>query len=325
MRSTCFEHQQSQEGFMTRSSGCCVLLIPGLIAAFLSAQQPSSAPTPAKVVPAHVAAGESTQVQAAPAAPSPAQPLAATPAPDSAKAPASSQAPASDTSPVAKAPTPPPAPEDLGDSLVMHQRYQAAVAAYQKAPPSAAVWNKMGIAYQMMFNVSQATRCYRQSLKLDPHNPQVVNNLATVYDSQKEYSDAERLYRKALKLDPQSALVYKNLGTNLLAQHKYRRGWDAYQHALTIDPQIFEDRGTPQVQNPGSVAERGAMNYYMALGCVRIGQTDCALQYLRMAIDEGFTNPKKVATDVAFASLRDNADFKQLLASQQNAKPVQAR
>jgi Tfp pilus assembly protein PilF len=207
----------------------------------------------------------------------------------------------------------------------MHQRYQAAIASYQKAPPSASVWNKMGIAYQMMFNVRDATRCYRQSLKLNPHNSQVINNLATVYDSQKEYSQAEHLYRKAIKINPNSALVYKNLGTNLLAQRKYTRGWDAYQQALTLDPQIFADHGTPQVQNPASIAERGAMNYYMALGCVRIGQTDCALQYLRMALDEGFTNPKKVASDVAFASLRDNPDFKQLLASQQNAKPEQAR
>jgi Tfp pilus assembly protein PilF len=207
----------------------------------------------------------------------------------------------------------------------MHQRYQAAIAAYQKAPPSAAVWNKMGIAYQMMFNVREATHCYRQSLKLDSHNAQVINNLATIYDSQKQYSEAEHLYHKAIKINPNSALVYKNLGTNLLAQRKYNRGWEAYQHAILIDPQVFADRGTPQVQNPASITERGAMNYYMALGCVRMGQTDCALQYLRMALDEGFTNPKKVASDVAFASLRDNADFKQLLASQQNAKPEQAR
>jgi Tfp pilus assembly protein PilF len=183
----------------------------------------------------------------------------------------------------------------------------------------------MGIAYQMMFNVRDAEHCYRQSLKLDPHNAQVINNLGTIYDSQKQYSAAERLYRKALKINPHSALVYKNLGTNLLAQHKYNRGWDAYQQALAIDTQIFADRGSPQVQNPASVADRGAMNYYMALGCARMGQTDCALQYLRMALDEGFTNPKKVAADVAFASLRDNPDFKQLMASQTNAKPEQAR
>jgi Tfp pilus assembly protein PilF len=297
---------------MTRSSFLSVLLVPGLMTAFLAAQQPS-----ATQGPAHVTAVDSIQVQTNPNAQSPAQ------APASASTPSQTPPAAAVTS--GNTPLPPPSPEDLGDSLALHQRYQAAIAAYQKAPQTAVIWNKMGIAYQMMFNVREATHCYRQSLKLDSHNAQVINNLGTIYDSQKDYSSAEHLYHKALKIDPQSALVYKNLGTNLLAQHKYSRGWDAYQHALTLDPQIFADHGTPQVQNPASISDRGAMNYYMALGCVRIGQTDCALQYLRMALDEGFTNPKKVASDVAFASLRDNPDFKQLLASQVNAKPEQAR
>jgi tetratricopeptide (TPR) repeat protein len=221
--------------------------------------------------------------------------------------------------------TPPPTPEELGDTLVIHQRYQAALVAYAKAPPSATVWNKMGIAYQMMFNLKDASRCYKESLALDPKNPNVLNNLGTIYDSEKEYGQAEKYYKKALKLDPKSALVLKNLGTNLLSQHKNGRGWEMYQEALAIDPQIFEDRNSPQVQNPTSVEERGVMNYYMALGCVRVGQTACALQYLRMAMDEGYTTPKKVAQDVAFAGLRDNPDFKLLLASQKNAKSAQSR
>ena len=55
------------------------------------------------------------------------------------------------------------------------------------------------------------------------------------------------------------------------------------------------------------------MNYYMAAGCARAGYVDCALQYLRMALAEGFTTRKKIAADVEFASLRDNAAFQQLL------------
>lgn len=211
----------------------------------------------------------------------------------------------------------PPTPEELGDALAARQRYQAAIDAYSKAPEMTAVlWNKMGIAYQMMFNSRDATRCYKQSLQMDPHNPQVLNNLATVYASVKDYGQADRLYRRALKLDPKSALVLKNLGTNLLAEHKYNKGWEAYQQALAIDPEVFSNRGTPSVDNPSSLEDRGAMNYYMAAGCARAGYADCALQYLRMALDEGFTTRKKVASDVEFASLRSNPAFKQLIEEQ---------
>jgi tetratricopeptide (TPR) repeat protein len=226
---------------------------------------------------------------------------------------------------VPSAPTasqPQPTPEELGDSLSGHQRYQAAIAAYAAdTHPSAAVWNKMGIAYQMMLNVKDAARCYRESLKLNPANGSVWNNLATLYDSGKDYKNGEKNYRKAIKLDPQSAVFYKNLGTNLLAQHKYQKGWQAYQQAMALDPHIFENNNGPKTFNPSSAGDRGAMNYYMARGCVRSGQFDAAIEYLRMALNEGFTNAQKLSRDEDFTALRANPAFQQLLADQKPQKP----
>ena len=219
--------------------------------------------------------------------------------------------------PPAAQPQPPPTPEDLGDSFFARQRYQAAIEAYKKGPRnSAVIWNKTGIAYQMMFNMQEATRCYQASLKLDPRNPNVLNNLGTVYDSFKQYHAAERMYRKALKLDPRSALILKNLGTNLLAQHQYNKGWVVYQAALAIDPHIFENNDSPKVENPSSHQDRGAMNFYMAKGCVRAGMNDRAIEYLRLALNEGYTTPKKIAADSEFNSLRGIPAFEQLLAAQ---------
>lgn len=212
---------------------------------------------------------------------------------------------------------PVPNPEQQGDVLSARQRYQAAIAAYGKAPRmTAAIWNKMGIAYQMMFNPRDAMRCYRESLRLDSHNGQVWNNLGTVYASQKQYGQADKMYRKAIKLGPASALVYKNLGTNLMSEHKYEKGSAAYKQAIAIDPQIFADHGSPTVENPGSVVDRGAMNYYMATGCARAGYVNCALEYLRKALNEGFVTRKKVEAEDDFASLRENPDFQQLLSDQ---------
>jgi len=220
----------------------------------------------------------------------------------------------------ATAPATPPAdvtPEQLGDTLMAHQRYQAALEAYHKGPrDSANLWNKMGIAYQLMFNLEEAMRCYQKSLKLDPKNAVVLNNLGTIYDSQKEYPSAERMYRRALKYDPHSALIYKNLGTNLLTQHKYKKGWEDYKQALAFDPDIFSHSANPRVENPASVEDRGAMNYYMAKGCVKAGMNDRAIEYLRMALNEGFTNPKKIMADREFASLRGNPEFEQLINEQ---------
>ena len=238
--------------------------------------------------------------------------------------PPASPAPAQTTIPQSTADVvkrPPPTQEQIADSLQAQRRYQAAIAAYQKIEhPSAAVWNKMGIAHQMMFNLNDAKRCYEKSLKLDRRNATVINNLATVYDSSKNYRKAEKLYRKALKINPKSASIFKNLGTNLLVQRKYKKGWKAYEQAAALDPDIFHDQSSPQVQNPTSIEQRGAMNYYMARGCLRSGQTDCAIQYLRMAMNEGFTTPKKLASDADFEALRNYPAFKDLLAAQQQKK-----
>jgi hypothetical protein len=51
----------------------------------------------------------------------------------------------------------------------------------------------------------------------------------------------------------------------------------------------------------------------MALGCVRTGDVQCALEKLRTAMNQGFAGPKKVAEDKGFASLHNNPAFQQLL------------
>jgi len=271
-----------------------------------------------------IAAPGTNLAQGSAPAPNPAQnpvsPTLESPAPNAAPAGIPSHATPSQD---AQAPAPaiissaPPTPEEIGDSLEAHQRYQAAIAAYAKDPnPSAHLWNKMGIAYQLMFNLKDAARCYKASLKLNPNDAQVVNNLATVYDSLKDYHQAEHLYRKALKIDPDSAIVLKNMGTNLMAQKKVNKGWDAYKRALAIDPTIFEDRNGPRVENPASAEDRGAINYYMARSCARAGLSDCAIQYLRQALNEGYTTAGKLEHDSDFSPLRGIPGFDELLKSE---------
>ena len=212
-----------------------------------------------------------------------------------------------------------PSQEDVGDAFMNHQRYQAAIEAYQKASQdSASVQNKMGIAYQMMFSPEDAVRCYKASLKLDPNNAHALNNLGTIFDSMRQFVKAEHMYRKALKLTPDSAVLRKNLGTNLLAQHKYEQGWEYYKAALAEDPRIFDNLIIPHVENPGNAQDRGAVNYYMARGCVRAGENDRAIEYLRKSLNDGFTNARKLVADDEFAVLRGSPAFQNLLASQGN-------
>jgi len=200
---------------------------------------------------------------------------------------------------------------------MVRRHYQAAIGDFvQISPKSATVWNKIGIAYQQMFVTEEAKKSYEKALKLDPHNADVMNNLASVYYSLKEYSYAEHMYRKALKINPKSALIYKNLGTDLLAANKFKKGWECYQTALAIDPGVFERVNQLRIGEPTPAQKRGAMNYYLAKSYARVGMPDLAVSYLRMAIDEGYTDRKKVMADKEFASLHGLSSFEQMMAEQ---------
>jgi tetratricopeptide (TPR) repeat protein len=205
----------------------------------------------------------------------------------------------------------------MGDLHMAHRRYQAALATYaQVANKTASTWNKIGIANQQLFITDEARKSYEKALKLDPNYADALNNLGSVYYSMKQYSNAERLYRKALKINPKSALYYKNLGTDLLAANKFKKGRECYQIALAKDPEIFERSNQLRIGDPTPTIKRGAINYYLAKSYAKVGMPDRAVGYLRMAIDEGFTDRKKVMADREFAVLHGFTPFEQLLAEQ---------
>jgi len=54
----------------------------------------------------------------------------------------------------------------------------------------------------------------------------------------------------------------------------------------------------------------------MARGCVRAGMNDCAIDHLRRALNEGFTDEKKIQEDSEFAGLRGDPAFDHLLLEQ---------
>jgi tetratricopeptide (TPR) repeat protein len=210
-------------------------------------------------------------------------------------------------------------PMETGDSLFSQRSYEAAIAAYSAAPQmTAALWNRIGISYEMMNDIAEAVRSYKRSLKIEPNNPLALNNLATIDASRREFGDAEREVRKALKLDPNFALAYMNLGTILISEQKLKQGQDAYAKAMAIDPAIFNARNRPKTDNSAPAHDRGAMNYSIAAACARAGSIECALQYLRSSLNEGYATPGKVAADNQFANIAGNPEFQRLLAEQRN-------
>jgi tetratricopeptide (TPR) repeat protein len=216
--------------------------------------------------------------------------------------------------------------ESRGDGLLARRQYQAAVTAYEQAPlDSASVWNKMGISYEMLYDNTAAKRCYEKALQLDSKNAAAINNLGSLEMADKNYKKAEKNYRHAIKLQPSSALFHKNLGTAYISARRYKNGWEEYRAALAIDPQIFSTEVGMRLENPTSEQDRGAMNYFMAKGCLMAGEKTQAIEYLRLALNEGFTSPKKLVEDNEFAALRAMPAFQELIESETQNHPQSER
>lgn len=199
----------------------------------------------------------------------------------------------------------------MGDLMMVHQRYLAAIEAYQRAPrDSAVVWNKLGMAYQHMYALDIAKLQYEKALQLNPKYPEALNNLGTVYYGQRNYHKAEKYYRKALKLKPNCATFYSNLGTAYFADHDYKRGINAYRKAFSIDPEVFIGNPLEKVAEMGPRDEQIALNYALARLYAEAGMFKDAIHYLRMAYMSGFNDNDKLMKDKGFAALRRTSQFR---------------
>jgi tetratricopeptide (TPR) repeat protein len=207
------------------------------------------------------------------------------------------------------------AAERVGDQFMDQGRYHAALDVYSGVPsPSAKLWARMGIAYQFLFSFDGAVRCYKQALKLEPNNARNLNNLATVLDQQGKHREAERLYRKAITLAPNSATYIKNLGTNLLAQHEFQKGSEEYKRALALDPHVLDSQSNPAMILPK--AENAETNYARARSCAEARATECAVTYLRKALQEDSATRSRVTKDREFEAVLNDPALQQLLSEQ---------
>jgi tetratricopeptide (TPR) repeat protein len=215
-------------------------------------------------------------------------------------------------------PSSPLSPETKADILMARKMYREAIDVYSRVPDNSAIrWNKIGIAYHQLQDYRAAKKNYEEALKRNPRYGEALNNIGTIYYSQKSYGRAIKHYKKALRYLPESASIFSNLGTAYFAKKDYKRASESYQHALLLDPEVFEHRNTYGVMlQENNVAERAKFHYYLARTYAKAGMNERALQYVRKALEEGFTERDHFLKDPEFAILRTNQEFIQIVNSE---------
>jgi tetratricopeptide (TPR) repeat protein len=203
--------------------------------------------------------------------------------------------------------------EERGDLYVVRKMYREAIDAYRSAGNTAALWNKIGIAYHQLGQLQMAKKSYERAIKLDKRDADAINNEGTVFYAEKKYRTAIARYNKAISISPNAASFWSNLGTAYYSRGKFDEMTKAYTRAIQLDPDVFEVHGSVGTRMlDRSVADRARYHYEIARMYAVAGKNELAIQYLRKALEEGFKEKDKLQSK-EFSALRETKEFQDLM------------
>lgn len=207
--------------------------------------------------------------------------------------------------------------EERADIYMARKMYREAAETYKKMPASPHVLNKTGIAYHQLAELDSAQRYYSRAIKMDPMYAEAINNLGTIYYARRSFRRAINEYKRVLRLKPDSPSTWFNLAHAYFERKQFELSSEAVQKALELDPGVFETRGSggTMVQER-NVGDRARFHYYLAKSCAKNGRNPQALMYIRKALEEGFKEKKKFEEEPEFAGLREDPEFKQIMATE---------
>ena len=210
--------------------------------------------------------------------------------------------------------------EQRADSLREQKMFSDALdyyrAAIAKGTRTADLYNKQGIAELQLTRLDDARKDFERAIKLKKDFPEAYNNLGVTYYLRKKYKNAIKEYDKAVKLREDSASFHSNLGTAYFARKEYETANTEYIRAMEIDPAIFDRRSQGGVSAQlSSPEDRAHFDYVMAKLFAKSGNADRSLQYLRKAMEEGYSKIDNVYKDAEFAELRKDKRFTELMAA----------
>jgi tetratricopeptide (TPR) repeat protein len=93
----------------------------------------------------------------------------------------------------------------------------------------------LGLVYQLLERLQDATASYLKALNLKPEDAKSNMQLGTVYYQLNEPKEALKYAERAAQYEPQSADAWVNFGLILDANNLYARAEQAYRKSLDID------------------------------------------------------------------------------------------
>ena len=97
--------------------------------------------------------------------------------------------------------------------------------------------HSLGQIYETKENWSEAARCYRQIIGLNPKQLNAYIKLAKILKMQNKLDDAIATYQKAIEIEPDRSPIYAELARTMVRQQNIKGAIVNYQKAIRLQPE----------------------------------------------------------------------------------------
>jgi len=209
--------------------------------------------------------------------------------------------------------------EQRADIFMARKNYADAADYYYQALKNGSssdpvVWNKLGISLQQQTKFHTARQAYSRATHLDKTFAEAWNNIGTTYFLEKKVKRSVKYYQHAITVKPASASFHLNLGVAYSDLKRFPEAVQEYREALGLDPEVLKHQSAV-----GTTMHAGGSDvdyyFYMAKAFASMGDAEDAVHYLRRALEDGFSDHKRIDTDKDFQKISKYPAFVELMKS----------
>ncbi len=164
---------------------------------------------------------------------------------------------------------------------------------------------------------------YKKEIEINPKNASAWDALGSLLKSSGRYADAVLAFQQAVCLDPKKAFYHYHLGLVYSAQKRYEDAVCAFQRVIELDPEYSLAHATlsgyyrkigneTEAQKHIAIAlstMKGESEYNRACFEAICGNSDQAIELLRVALENKQTTVDWVQCDPDLDFIRDNPRF----------------
>ena len=188
---------------------------------------------------------------------------------------------------------------NLGIALMQEGRIEAAISQFQKAlqlkPDFVMAQNNLRRALAIKKEIESEISHLQDIITNDPGNVELHFQLGNLYFRKGDRNRAMQQYKKALQLDPKFLPALNNLALVTAANKEYYKALTVFLDLLNYIP---DDADT---------------HYNIACMYSRLNRVNESIDWLKKAIDKGYSNWESIKTDGDLDNIRNSLAYKSLI------------